>query len=157
MIKISKICLLLLEFRYLLKCSDAFSTNVVELLSSKPKRTSTRKIISYAKTLTSNDGVMGGVDLFDEWWSKMGPNDKIRHSSFEYSELRGLEYLGSSNSAKELVRVPRNFVVRSAYPDNEKWDSNLAVKLLKECMLGKKSEIYGLVLTLFLHITIQNC
>ena len=81
----------------------------------------------------------------------------MKHAIFPNG--RGLQFLknGNIDVDEAVITLPKELVLRSKFikrseDDEEKmtdkelaeeWDTVLAVKLLRECRLGKKSDLYG--------------
>lgn len=94
-----------------------------------------------ALALSSVSSSLGGVDQFDEWFSKLDKascQSSIQHASF--GSLRGLECAGNENG--EVLKVPKSVILSSSYAD-EDWDAQLAVQLWNECIKGRSSELFG--------------
>ena len=103
---------------------------------------------------TSNDEppVLGGTQQFDSWFQSKVVGGKsqpgLKHATFQSNSLRGVQYGGSKN--RGIVEVPEKVVLRTEYNRNTKdgsvdedWDSRLAVMLVKECLKGEDSDIFG--------------
>ena len=103
-------------------------------------------------SLSSSSDVMGGADEFESWWTKsqgsLPPN--LRHGSFESGTLRGIEYLPTKeNNNSNILTLPSTMVLSSPFITNDdeditrEWDISLSTSLLKECLAGKSSSMYG--------------
>jgi len=116
------------------------------------------------KTIESTTEWLKGATIFEQWFqskiqSENDTSQYVRHNMF--SNGRGLEYIGKKGSGgtglgddTAIIQVPKDLVLRSVMrrkkdDDGEDgdiaqdWDAVLSVKLLKECLKGKNSDVYG--------------
>lgn len=112
-----------------------------------------------AATAVNNEPpILGGVQQFDSWFQSKSVGGKsqpeLRHATFQSNTLRGLQYDGSKDRC--IVEVPEKVVLRTEYNRNtkdgsvdENWDARLAVMLVKECLKGEGSDIFGYVAFVF--------
>lgn len=63
------------------------------------------------------------------------------HALFEKGALRGL-HAKDVTKKDNLLSVPRNLCLSAPFGEKD-WDARLAIQLLKECKLGRQSDIYG--------------
>lgn len=103
-------------------------------------------------TSTSEPSILGGTQQFQSWFQSKAVGGKalpeLKHATFQSNNLRGLEYDGTKD--RGVVEVPEKVVLRTEYNRNtqdgkvdEDWDSRLAVLLVKECLKGEDSDLFG--------------
>lgn len=93
--------------------------------------------------------LLGGTAEFEAWFRSDGvggkSRDGLRHAPFRSGTLRGLEYSG--DKMRGIVEVPEKVVLRTEYNrkegDEAIWDARLAVDLVRECLKGEASDVYG--------------
>jgi len=101
---------------------------------------------------SSEPPILGGVQEFDTWFQSKSVGGKsqpeLRHATFQSNTLRGLQYDGGKD--RGIVEVPEKVVLRTEYNRNtkdgsvdENWDARLAVMLVKECLKGEGSDVFG--------------
>ena len=102
----------------------------------------------------STKNPLGGVDIFEEWFSANSSSgartNSIKHALFHSNSLRGLEFTSTKSSdLSKVAVVPRKLVLSTPFSDEDEeegvrsWDTNLSVKLWQECKKGKASAYYG--------------
>ena len=111
-------------------------------------------LVDEAHRLKSKDSrlaadLLGGTAEFEAWFRSDGVGGKnrdgLRHAPFRSGTLRGLEYSG--DKMRGIVEVPEKVVLRTEYNrkegDEAIWDARLAVDLVRECLKGEASDVYG--------------
>jgi len=116
------------------------------------------RVTAFRSAVSDDKSTLPGVANFEEWFrsnidGENGTLKNVRHGSF--SNGRGLEFIGNmkdlNGSDKAVIELPKEFVLQSVIVDDKEllessaddWDSVLSGLLLRECQLGKDSEIYG--------------